>query len=112
MTKSSTTEELASATMNNARWAALIGRDVSADGKLYHSVKTMGVYCRPSCTVRLARSEFREDGTNIDMLLLHKPAVQILWRLLFHVTASSETTVHSPVIVGGKSGSFSKEALA
>ena len=49
MTKTSTIKELASATVNDPRWASLIGRDASADGKFYYSVKTTGVYCRPSC---------------------------------------------------------------
>ena len=57
MTKTSTIEELASATMNDPRWASLIGRDASADGKFYYSVKTTGVYCRPSCAARVARPE-------------------------------------------------------
>lgn len=57
MTKRSTKEELAYATANDPRWAALIGRDLSADGKFYYSVKTTGVYCRPSCAARPARPE-------------------------------------------------------
>lgn len=57
MTKRATIDELASATTNDPRWAALIGRDSSADGKFYYSVKTTGVYCRPSCAARPARPE-------------------------------------------------------
>lgn len=57
MTKKSTIEELASATANDSRWAALTSRDSSADGKFYYSVKTTGVYCRPSCAARPARPE-------------------------------------------------------
>lgn len=57
MTKRSTIEEMASATANDPRWVALIGRDSSADGKFYYSVKTTGVYCRPSCASRPARPE-------------------------------------------------------
>jgi AraC family transcriptional regulator, regulatory protein of adaptative response / methylated-DNA-[protein]-cysteine methyltransferase len=57
MTKATTIEELASATTNDPRWASLIGRDASADGEFYYSVKTTGVYCRPSCAARLARPE-------------------------------------------------------
>ena len=57
MTKTSTIEEFAIATVNDLRWASLIGRDPSADGKFYYSVKTTGVYCRPSCAARLARPE-------------------------------------------------------
>jgi AraC family transcriptional regulator of adaptative response/methylated-DNA-[protein]-cysteine methyltransferase len=36
------------------RWAAVVQRDARADGKFYYSVKTTGVYCRPSCSSRLA----------------------------------------------------------
>src|SRR6201984_2872216 len=57
MTKRSTIKKLASATVNDPRWAALIGRDPSADGRFYYSVKTTGVYCRPSCSARPARPE-------------------------------------------------------
>src|ERR1700741_1090655 len=57
MTKRSTIKKLASATVNDPRWAALIGRDSSADGRFYYSVKTTGVYCRPSCAARPARPE-------------------------------------------------------
>ncbi|HYU16995.1 MAG TPA: bifunctional DNA-binding transcriptional regulator/O6-methylguanine-DNA methyltransferase Ada, partial [Candidatus Acidoferrum sp.] len=39
------------------RWAAVVGRDRSAEGSFYYSVKTTGVYCRPSCASRLARRE-------------------------------------------------------
>jgi AraC family transcriptional regulator, regulatory protein of adaptative response / methylated-DNA-[protein]-cysteine methyltransferase len=40
-----------------ARWAALRARDARADGSFYYSVKTTGVYCRPSCAARPARPE-------------------------------------------------------
>jgi AraC family transcriptional regulator of adaptative response/methylated-DNA-[protein]-cysteine methyltransferase len=36
------------------RWARVVARDASADGELYYSVKTTGVYCRPSCAARRA----------------------------------------------------------
>lgn len=39
------------------RWAAVLRRDESADGTFYYSVRTTGVYCRPSCGARLARRE-------------------------------------------------------
>jgi hypothetical protein len=35
------------------RWRLIAARDCAADGKFYYSVKTTGVYCRPSCTSRL-----------------------------------------------------------
>jgi AraC family transcriptional regulator, regulatory protein of adaptative response / methylated-DNA-[protein]-cysteine methyltransferase len=40
-----------------ARWAAMRARDASADGTFVYSVKTTGVYCRPSCAARPARPE-------------------------------------------------------
>jgi len=36
------------------RWKAVVHRDAKAEGKFYYSVKTTGVYCRPSCAARLA----------------------------------------------------------
>ncbi len=39
------------------RWAALAARDPAADGLFWYSVRTMGVYCRPSCPSRPARPE-------------------------------------------------------
>jgi AraC family transcriptional regulator of adaptative response/methylated-DNA-[protein]-cysteine methyltransferase len=38
---------------HNPRWDAVVARDRSADGAFYYSVKTTGVYCRPSCAARL-----------------------------------------------------------
>ena len=39
------------------RWLSIVKRDRSADGSFYYSVRTTGVYCRPSCGARLARPE-------------------------------------------------------
>ncbi|RYF73931.1 MAG: helix-turn-helix domain-containing protein, partial [Comamonadaceae bacterium] len=39
------------------RWAAVAARDAAADGRFFYSVKTTGVYCRPSCGARPARPE-------------------------------------------------------
>ena len=38
-------------------WDAVRARDPSADGRFFYSVRTTGVYCRPSCAARLARRE-------------------------------------------------------
>jgi AraC family transcriptional regulator of adaptative response/methylated-DNA-[protein]-cysteine methyltransferase len=46
--------EQAQATLNDVRWASVVGRDAKADGTFFYSVKTTGVYCRPSCGARLA----------------------------------------------------------
>src|SRR5688572_16166975 len=50
-------EILAAATVSDPRWAAVVARDPQADGKFFYSVKTTGVYCRPSCAARTARPE-------------------------------------------------------
>ena len=50
-------KELAGTAMKDPRWAAVVARDFDADGKFFYSVKTTGVYCRPSCAARLARPE-------------------------------------------------------
>ena len=39
------------------RWKAVIGKDKRADGQFFYSVRTTGVYCRPSCAARPARRE-------------------------------------------------------
>ncbi len=39
------------------RWAAVAGRDTTADGAFYYSVRTTGVYCRPSCGARPPRRD-------------------------------------------------------
>lgn len=36
------------------RWTAVTARDRAFDGKFYYSVRTTGVYCRPSCGARRA----------------------------------------------------------
>src|SRR6202049_3268099 len=44
-------------TKSDPRWALVARRDPKSDGVFYYSVKTTGVYCRPSCAARLARPE-------------------------------------------------------
>lgn len=39
------------------KWQALATRDHTADDIFYFSVKTTGIYCRPSCSARPARRE-------------------------------------------------------
>lgn len=43
--------------IDEARWAAVVARDREADGQFYYSVRTTGVYCRPSCGARPALRE-------------------------------------------------------
>jgi AraC family transcriptional regulator of adaptative response/methylated-DNA-[protein]-cysteine methyltransferase len=50
-------EKLAAETTSDPRWPLLVARDKGSDGKFLYSVKTTGVYCRPSCAARLARPE-------------------------------------------------------
>jgi AraC family transcriptional regulator of adaptative response/methylated-DNA-[protein]-cysteine methyltransferase len=37
---------------DDPRWARIVARDKTADGHLWYSVLTTGVYCRPSCPSR------------------------------------------------------------
>jgi len=47
----------AAATENDPRWASVVARSAEADGTFFFSVRTTGVYCRPSCGARRARPE-------------------------------------------------------
>ncbi|RZN33201.1 bifunctional DNA-binding transcriptional regulator/O6-methylguanine-DNA methyltransferase Ada [Bradyrhizobium sp. Leo121] len=38
---------------DDPRWARIVARDKTADGHLWYSVATTGVYCRPSCPSRV-----------------------------------------------------------
>jgi AraC family transcriptional regulator of adaptative response/methylated-DNA-[protein]-cysteine methyltransferase len=49
--------QFAAATEGDPRWASVVTRDHGADGAFYYSVRTTGVYCRPSCGSRLAKPE-------------------------------------------------------
>jgi len=37
---------------DEARWQAVLSRDVNADGAFYLGVRSTGIYCRPSCPAR------------------------------------------------------------
>ena len=54
----------AAETANDPRWAAVVARDPAADGSFVYSVRTTGVYCRPSCAARQARPENVRFHTN------------------------------------------------
>jgi AraC family transcriptional regulator, regulatory protein of adaptative response / methylated-DNA-[protein]-cysteine methyltransferase len=43
-----------SSVADDPRWARIAARDKTADGHLWYSVSTTGVYCRPSCPSRTA----------------------------------------------------------
>jgi AraC family transcriptional regulator, regulatory protein of adaptative response / methylated-DNA-[protein]-cysteine methyltransferase len=47
----------AASTLADPRWSAVLARDPAADGRFFYSVRTTGVYCRPSCPSRTARPE-------------------------------------------------------
>ncbi|MEN9728415.1 MAG: hypothetical protein RL434_2781 [Pseudomonadota bacterium] len=47
----------AARTLADPRWAALLAREHTADGHFWYSVRTTGVYCRPSCGARTPRPE-------------------------------------------------------
>lgn len=39
------------------KWQALLSRNPAAEGCFVYSVRTTGIYCRPTCSARLARRE-------------------------------------------------------
>ena len=47
-------EHVAPSVEDDPRWARIVARDKSADGHLWYSVVTTGVYCKPSCPSRVA----------------------------------------------------------
>ena len=47
----------AGAVESDPRWVAVTARSAAADGSFFYSVRTTGVYCRPSCGSRLPRPE-------------------------------------------------------
>jgi AraC family transcriptional regulator of adaptative response/methylated-DNA-[protein]-cysteine methyltransferase len=42
---------------DDPRWARIVARDKTADGHLWYSVMTTGIYCRPSCPSRTANAK-------------------------------------------------------
>ncbi|SMF65632.1 DNA-O6-methylguanine--protein-cysteine S-methyltransferase /Transcriptional regulator Ada [Tistlia consotensis] len=44
-------------TEQDPRWAAMVARDSAFDGRFVFSVRTTGVYCRPSCPSRRAKPQ-------------------------------------------------------
>jgi AraC family transcriptional regulator of adaptative response/methylated-DNA-[protein]-cysteine methyltransferase len=56
MTKFTRTD-LAEATERDPRWREVLARSAEADGTFVYSVRTTGVYCRPSCAARQPRPE-------------------------------------------------------
>jgi AraC family transcriptional regulator of adaptative response/methylated-DNA-[protein]-cysteine methyltransferase len=51
------TEPARQSVADDPRWARIVARDKTADGQLWYSVSTTGVYCRPSCPSRIANPE-------------------------------------------------------
>ncbi len=57
MTKPAPTRPRATATVQDPRWQAVVDRDARCDGQFVYSVRTTGVFCRPSCPSRRANPE-------------------------------------------------------
>jgi len=57
MNSPKSTQEIAAAVRKDVRWGAVIAHDARADGAFFYSVRTTGVYCRPSCSSRRPRPE-------------------------------------------------------
>lgn len=57
-TATSKSEKVSSLSVaDDPRWQRIVARDKTADGQLWYSVVTTGVYCRPSCPGRLANPQ-------------------------------------------------------
>jgi AraC family transcriptional regulator, regulatory protein of adaptative response / methylated-DNA-[protein]-cysteine methyltransferase len=50
-------EKRAEAVTGDPRWAAVVARDPASEGQFVYSVRTTGVFCRPSCGARTPRPE-------------------------------------------------------
>ena len=57
MRRSAMQLSLAKKTQRDPRWALVLARSTPSDGRFFYSVRTTGVYCRPSCAARPARPE-------------------------------------------------------
>jgi AraC family transcriptional regulator, regulatory protein of adaptative response / methylated-DNA-[protein]-cysteine methyltransferase len=57
MLVSQKTRDAAGAVERDPRWAAVVARSAAAEGTFFYSVRTTGVYCRPSCGSRRPRPE-------------------------------------------------------
>lgn len=56
----------AAATLNDPRWSRVESRDKTADGQFVYSVRTTGIYCRPSCASRQAKPEHVQFHENCE----------------------------------------------
>ena len=56
-TPTKTLKPMTPSVADDPRWARIVARDKTADGHLWYSVSTTGVYCRPSCPSRIANPE-------------------------------------------------------
>jgi AraC family transcriptional regulator of adaptative response/methylated-DNA-[protein]-cysteine methyltransferase len=54
MTALTNTKTASVTVADDPRWAQVVARDRSADGRFWYSVATTGIYCRPSCPSRTA----------------------------------------------------------
>jgi AraC family transcriptional regulator, regulatory protein of adaptative response / methylated-DNA-[protein]-cysteine methyltransferase len=57
MSNSTKNTQFAAITEHDPRWASVVARDPQSPLEFYYSVKTTGVYCRPSCAARLPKPE-------------------------------------------------------
>src|ERR1700742_4352201 len=57
MKKISDASKAAETIVSDPRWESVLAKDKNSDGSFFFSVKTTGVYCRPSCGARTPRPE-------------------------------------------------------
>ena len=66
MTSTATPQIAMQSVADDPRWARILARDKTADGHLWYSVSTTGVYCRASCPSRTAKPENVQLHDNLD----------------------------------------------
>jgi AraC family transcriptional regulator of adaptative response/methylated-DNA-[protein]-cysteine methyltransferase len=54
-----------SSVAEDPRWSRIVAREKTADGHLWYSVSTTGIYCRPSCPSRKRVLLDREASPNL-----------------------------------------------
>jgi AraC family transcriptional regulator of adaptative response/methylated-DNA-[protein]-cysteine methyltransferase len=59
-------KSMTSPVADDPRWARIVARDKTAEGHLWYSVSTTGVYCRPSCPSRIANPKNVQLHDNLE----------------------------------------------
>lgn len=75
---SNVSKSVSSSVIEDPRWARIVARDKTADGQLWYSVSSTGVYCRPSCPSRMANPEHVQLHDSRERTSNRVPSLQAL----------------------------------